>query len=426
MGVGMVRRKVFGALCALLLVAAACGRSDDDAESATTAAPATTAAGAATTIAESTETTASGGSATTAAAAETTVAADPCEGVALEQTEVGVSADTITVLVMADVGSELAPGLFQGSIDGTKAWAEHVNANGGLACRQVKVLEWDSKISATEATNGFLEACAKALAMVGSNSLFVGDTTPVQNCPDMAGDATGIPDIAALSADSVHQCLPNVFSLTGTAGSCPYGGTGTRDFNIALGAIQQYQEIVEGPLHGIYLIPSDLPSTIAASMSQVRAMNSIGVVSDGEFGVSGRAEQAAYAEYVGAMRANDSNFAHNGSNDQAMIKLRTEAIAQGLADTGIIWSCSLSCYTPDFRSNPNVEGTYLSLSFLPYDEREPERRRWRPSSTRSTRTSPSRGRSGRGPPAGRSNRRSTRSSTQTVRTGSPGRRCWRR
>ncbi len=176
------------------------GRSDDDAESATTAAPATTAAGAPTTIAESTETTASGGSATTAAAAETTVAADPCEGVALEQTEVGVSADTITVLVMADVGSELAPGLFQGSIDGTKAWAEHVNANGGLACRQVKVLS-GTKISATEATNGFLEACAKALAMVGSNSLFVGDTTPVQNCPDMAGDVTGIPDIVALSAD---------------------------------------------------------------------------------------------------------------------------------------------------------------------------------------------------------------------------------
>ena len=79
--------------------------------------------------------------------APTTTTADPCAGVTLEATDTGVSADTITVVVMADVGSELAPGLFQGAIDGTKAWAKAVNASGGLGCRQVKVLEWDSKLN---------------------------------------------------------------------------------------------------------------------------------------------------------------------------------------------------------------------------------------------------------------------------------------
>src|SRR4051812_19771761 len=57
-----------------------------------------------------------------------------CEGQTLEATDVGVSADTITIETLADVGSPLAPGLFQANLDAVRAFAEKVNASGGLAC----------------------------------------------------------------------------------------------------------------------------------------------------------------------------------------------------------------------------------------------------------------------------------------------------
>ncbi len=372
----MTRKKLFGALCVLTLTVAACGRdstSSPDEAPATTAAPAATPAPepATTPAGEPSDTTPAPEAATTEAAPVTE--ADPCAGAALEETEIGVSADTITVLVMADTGSELAPGLFQGSIDGTKAWADNVNANGGLACRQVEVLTWDSKIDPNEGTNGYLEACAKAVAMVGSTTLFIPPEAiaSLETCPDKTGAPSGFADIPERAVDSLHQCSKNVFTLAGINGSCPYGGTGERTYQSFVGPFAKYTEIAGEPLHGIYLTPSDLPSTIASSMPTIRGLNQAGLVaSDAEFGVSGRAEQATYAEYVAAMKSSGSNIALNGSNDQAMIKLRTEAKAQGLDESKVLWACSLACYTDAFRKDANVAGSYLGLPFLPFEERD--------------------------------------------------------
>ena len=369
----MKRHAWLGAVCALSLGIAACGR-DSSSSPSSAAPPATTKAAPATTPptsdAATKDTVAGEPSATTPPTDPPPVTeADPCAGVKLEATETGVSADKITVVVMADVGSELAPGLFQGNLDGTKAWAKAVNAAGGLACRQIEVIEWDSKINPTESTNGFLEACSKAAALIGSSSLFIGDVSIIETCPDKAGAATGIADIAERAVDAKHQCSANVFPTTGVQGSCPYSGEGVRDYTAAVGPYKQYEKISKDPLHGIYLIPSDLPSTIQSSMPTIRALNAIGYVSDGEFGVSGRAEQAVYAQFVAAMKASKSNIAFDGSNDQAMIKLRSEAVAQGFNDPNVIWACSLACYTKSFKDDPNVDGTYLWLPFLPYEER---------------------------------------------------------
>src|SRR5829696_10234389 len=48
-----------------------------------------------------------------------------CDEAPLEATEVGVTPDTITITVIADTGSTIRPGLFQGSVDGVKAWADY-------------------------------------------------------------------------------------------------------------------------------------------------------------------------------------------------------------------------------------------------------------------------------------------------------------
>ena len=371
------------AVAALALFAAACGSDDDDDASddpvTTTQAPASGAtsttqapASEATTTTEAPEDLGLGLDPTTTmadnGAAPTTTMMDPCEAEPPEATEIGVTEDTIKVLVMADVGSPLAPGLFQGSIDGTKAWARFVNENGGLACRQIEIIEHDSQINAVETTNGFLNACEKALALVGSTALFASNVDELNTCPDSEGNEIGIPDIPERVVEVVHACSPNAFAVTNA--ECPYEGSGPRTYNNVIGAHMQLMEGAGGPgsLHGVFLIPSDLPSAINASMPGIRAHMEFGVGNDGEFGVSGFATQAEFAQYLERMREENSNYAYTGSDDNSMLKWKREAVAQGIDLDSITWVCSLACYTSDFLADEVSNGTYLWMQFLPFEE----------------------------------------------------------
>jgi hypothetical protein len=53
-----------------------------------------------------------------------------------------------------------------------------------------------------------------------------------------------------------------------------------------------------------------------------------------------------------------------------MVKMRKETKAQGY--NGVkLWVCNTSCYTNAFRkAGADVEGTYASLSFLPFEEKD--------------------------------------------------------
>lgn len=363
------------ALAALALFAAACGSDDDDTSddpAPATQAPASEATTTTTTAApdddlglgleETTTTVADSG------AAPTTTMMDPCEAESPESTEIGVTEDTIKVLVMADVGSPLAPGLFQGSIDGTKAWVDYVNANGGLACRQIELIEHDSQINSTETTNGFLKACEEALALVGSTALFAFNVGDLDTCADSEGNEIGIPDIPERVVEAVHACSSNAFAVTNA--ECPYDGSGPRTYINVLGPHKWLLEQAGGPgsLHGVFLIPSDLPSAINASMPGIRAHMEFGVGNDGEFGVSGGATQAQYGQYLERMREADSNYAYTGSNDQSMLKWKREALAQGIDLDSITWICSLACYTKEFIEDEVSNGTYLWMQFLPFEE----------------------------------------------------------
>jgi len=360
------------AVAALALFAAACGSDDDDAgddPAPTTQAPAS----------EATTTTAApdddlglglGEPTTTMAdsgAVTTTTMMDPCEAEPPEATEIGVTEDTITVLVMADVGSPLAPGLFQGSIDGTKAWVDYVNANGGLACRQIELIEHDSQIRPDLTTNGFLIACEEALALVGSTALFVNDVTALNSCEDGEGNEIGIPDIPERVVEAAHACSPNAFAVTNA--ECPFEGW-PRTFSNVMGPHRWLLEQAGGPgsYNGVFLIASDLASAINSSMAAIRAHMEFGVTNDGEFDASGSATQAQYGQFLERMREADSNYAYTGSNDQSMLKWKREAVAQGMDLDSITWVCSLACYTSDFVEDEVSNGTYLWMQFLPYEE----------------------------------------------------------
>ena len=69
-----------------------------------------------------------GGGLTTSTSAPTQTTSDVCKTTTLTASEVGVSPTTITVSVIADTGSPLRPGLFQGSVDAVQAWAKYMNA----------------------------------------------------------------------------------------------------------------------------------------------------------------------------------------------------------------------------------------------------------------------------------------------------------
>lgn len=337
----MKRLRVLFALLAVIVIASACGGRDDDTD---------TAGG------QTTETTAGDG------------ADAACEGETLEATEVGVTADTITIEVMADVGSSLAPGLFQGNHDALSAFADYVNENGGIACRQLEVKLWDSKLNADESKNGLIDACANALALVGNNALFNPDVSPMVNCKDKAGATTGLPDIAALANDINEQCAKTTFLIQAVPEKCETL-SGERDLSAFLGFVKWLLKENDNDLHGLFMVPGDLPTTVQSATYQIQAQADAGVKWDATLKVSGRDEQAAYTPRVQQVKAASSNFVYNGSNDRAMVAMRKEAKAQGL-DTVDVWACSLACYTRNFLATggADVEGTYVWMQFLPFEE----------------------------------------------------------
>jgi ABC-type branched-subunit amino acid transport system substrate-binding protein len=373
----------------LALTVSACGRGDDSGSDTTapaaTPAPTTAATTPETTAGESPDTTAAESPGTTAGAAPTTTAAPggdvlmaltaddiaaQCASEPLQATETGVTADKITIEVMADVGSPLAPGLFQGNFDAIKGFADYINANGGIGCRQLEVKTWDSKLDANESKNGLIDACQSALAMVGNNALFNPDMSPLTGCPDKAGAPTGVPDMAALANDVTELCGATTFTIQFRSEECPVNVGQPRNFTVQVGAAGYLAEQHGEPLHGLFLVPGDLPTTRQSAIPNIEGQKLDGIVFDAAKLVSGRSEQAAYTPLVQLLKANNGNYVYNGSNDATMLKMQKEAQAQGIDPSSVVWTCSLACYTKNFQENGGAssDGTYVWMQFLPFEE----------------------------------------------------------
>src|SRR6476469_4738670 len=134
--------------------------------------------------------------------------------------EVGVSAKTIRVAVVADVDNSIVPGVLQGIVDGVNGWGKYVNANGGIAGRTVQVDFIDSKLNANDARNAIIKACGEDLTLVGTGALLLQTVDDEVNCTDAAGKATGIPDVAALVTNSAQACAPNAYPIVPNSVDC--------------------------------------------------------------------------------------------------------------------------------------------------------------------------------------------------------------
>jgi hypothetical protein len=304
----------------------------------------------------------------------TTTAAAPgkCD-TPLTSPEVGVSPTTITVTVVADVNNSIRPGLFKGSWDGMKAWGDYINSKGGLACRKVVVKQGDSKLSPTDATNAVSAACGDSVALVGTTALFLQQSavTAMESCKNKAGVTTGIPDIAELQTEAAQQCSPISFATLPSGSSCPYSGSGLRTFHVGYTQYDYYfKKYGASALHGAFVIPKDLPSTIASSMPIFRAENKMGIPSDAEFGESGTAIQTDYTQVAQALKSHNSTYGRNGTDYKGTVLMRKEAQVQGV-NTVKVWDCSVQCYDKRLitEGGSAMEGQYVWLNFLPLEDK---------------------------------------------------------
>jgi hypothetical protein len=295
--------------------------------------------------------------------------ASGCDGQKLEATDTGVTADTITLTIGADTGSQAIPGMANGSLEASQAWADMLNAQGGLACRQIKVRTYDSKIDATESRNAMLDACENSLAMVGSFMLAVADASALADCNDKSGAKTGVPDIPAAVLNPVHGCNPTTFRTgAGSGDACP-PKQGPRPINQGLAAGEALEALVGKGAHGGYMVANTSPVTVGSILPAWRTLQNVqGFKSDGEIGSKGTDTQSHYTPLIQDMKAAHSKFGITSATFPSFIVAMKEAQAQGLKD--VQWFCQTTCYDPAFpkAAGPVANGTIALLTTLPYEE----------------------------------------------------------
>jgi ABC-type branched-subunit amino acid transport system substrate-binding protein len=287
----------------------------------------------------------------------------------LEATEIGVTAETIRIAVIADVDNPVRPGLFRGSRDGVLAAAEFINDNGGLAGREVEVDFIDSSLSGDEARNALIQACEEDFAIVGTTALFMNNVDPAINCTDLAGDATGLPDVPVLQTEFAHQCAPNSYPIIVVGLVCDTLDDPEQTFRVGTSTVKYHLRKQQEDLHGVWTIAGDLESTINAGTPPIRGAQKAGIERDDELLVSGLATQTEYTPVVQSIKQHNSNYVANYVDYRAMVLLRKEASVQG-ANSVLVWDCTLACYDQSFldEGGQEVEDTYVTVTFVPFEE----------------------------------------------------------
>ena len=303
---------------------------------------------------------------TVAASAGTSQAAKPTKA-----SDIGITPTEIKIAVVADVDTPLAPGLFQGVVDGFNGFAKYINANGGLAGRKVVVDFHDSKLNGAESRNAMITSCANDFAVV-SAALFLANVDDVEQCKDSTGAATGLPDLATLYTSVAQQCSKTTYAVSPPILNCATKDLHPQTYQSAIGRVFYYQKKFGKDLHGIFIDSSQLKSArdsqFAGGQGGIFDAQG-GVKLDGEFPLGGSAQQSEYTPVVQAIKQHSSTLAQCGNPPGCTVKLRKEAKLQGVNSVKV-WDCNTTCYDPTFipQGGADVEGTYVGIGVLPFEE----------------------------------------------------------
>jgi ABC-type branched-subunit amino acid transport system substrate-binding protein len=285
----------------------------------------------------------------------------------LTASDKGVTADSITITVVAAVD---VPGvsLFGGSVRGVQAWADYTNATGGLAGRKIKIKSVDSKLSGDEARNAFIQACDDSFALIGTSVLLLSNFTDLTSCADKAGAATGLPDFPVVVTEVGQQCSPVSFAINPATLDCATKDQHPQTYKANTGPDAYYVKKF-GKLKGAFLYPDPTQSQ-SAKNSQVpifRGEALKGVATTFERDVSSLATQSDYTPVAAAIKQSGANYVKSGLSVDSTVKLRKEANLQGV--TGVkVYNCSLQCYDSSLLSDggSDVDGQYVYTPFLPF------------------------------------------------------------
>ncbi len=308
----------------------------------------------------------SSASAAATAASGTTAAASPA-GSAGPGTDIGLTATTIKVGLIADVDTSLAPGLFQKSVNAVKAWADIVNTSGGLAGRKVVVDFCDSKLDPNATTNCVINACQNDFALVGTSANALEDLSDIDGCKNAAGKAIGIPDLAAFAFLPL-ACDPDTYLIGGYGPYCATAKQNPQTYLANIGDARYYTSQFKS-LHGVFVYDSDVPTLKTDFLPNFQGDQDLGIKADaqGAYAESGAAPQSALTPVISAIKAAGASYVYAGSTPQNTILLEREAKLQGVSSVKV-WACNSGCYDSSFYAQGGsvVNGTYAQLDDLPF------------------------------------------------------------
>jgi ABC-type branched-subunit amino acid transport system substrate-binding protein len=315
----------------------------------------------------SSSSTGSASAAATSAPASGTQAASPA-GSAAPGTDIGLTATTVKVGVIADVSNPLVPGLFQKAVNGVEAWAKDVNASGGLAGRQVTVDFCDSKLDPNATANCVIKACQNDFALVGTSANALEDLKDIDGCKNSAGQPAGIANLAAF-AFPPESCDPDTYLTSGLGTYCATAKDNPQTYTVPVGDAR-YLTAHNPGLHGIWLYDSDDPTFKITQTPVFKGESNLGIKADGQgfYALSGAAPQSALTPFIQQIKSSGSTFVYDDVTTSSMVLVRREAQLQGVS-TVKVWECNSGCYDPNFykQGGSAVNGTYASLLDLPYE-----------------------------------------------------------
>jgi hypothetical protein len=199
--------------------------------------------------------------------------------------------------------------------------------------------------------------------------LFFNNVQPLETCVDKAGQVTGLPDIPTLQTEVAHQCSAISFPVIAPALDCSTKDAKPQTYQSRVGQIN-YFKTKNKDLHGIWVLPSDLRSTITATLPVAMGEQKAGVKADEEpIRKSALATQSDYTPVAQTIKDKSSTYAESISDYKSSVQLRKESKVQGVNSVKV-WGCALQCYDAKFLSEggADVDGQYASLFFVPFEE----------------------------------------------------------
>jgi ABC-type branched-subunit amino acid transport system substrate-binding protein len=286
-----------------------------------------------------------------------------------QATEIGVDAKTIHIATIADVDNSIAPGLFQGGVDGVTGAVKYINANGGIGGRKLVLDFYDSKLNPNEARNGVIKACGSDFAMVGTAMFLLGSYDDALNCKDKAGQAAGIPDLPAVTSNNAQTCSPITFSPSGTLLDCATMNSDPQTFNGQVGDSKYYVKKYGPKLAGPIIVSSDSAATARNTSVLGLLAQKGGITITDTVPISSRDPQSAYTPVIQKMKSDGDNYNLTGAPVDNVISMREEAQLQGLTDPKFVWTCQIQCYDKKtVAAGQAMANTHIVMNFLPFTE----------------------------------------------------------